>query len=731
MRLRNWIYCLLTLPIVFSSCTQLEDEMMSDGGKFNITLIDSKSENSRSLPSDLSDELTSDFYLTISNINGAKAYNGLLSEYNSKQPSFKKGDYSISATLGENPILALDSPYYESEKKTASIEIGKVTDVDLVCYVANSLASFAFADPEQANEIFQSYQFVTKVGDSEVSCTVDDGKNPYFRAGKSVSFILRGTTAGGKVDYTFANISNVEKGKNYKYTLTLGNTETGSVDLDISVDESIEDVSVNETVPENWLPKPSVAAEGFNQDGILEYIETNDAEKAIISFQAYKPVDDIKLILDFKDPKLNTLSKTYDLSTLSQEDKSSLEQAGIVLPELNSTSGNFDFTNIIPKLLCADNGSSVDNRISVSVYANGRWSEEKEYTIRTFKPEFGVTVNENDFWTKTFSVRGCEVTTGNAETILANLKYQYSEDNGSSWHDLNNILTHKFDIAPDNKNLKVRALYRGTVPSTENDVILESPEQLPNSGMEEWREEIYKDRYYCFYPWNTDSNCHWDTNNLYTTRHRHNTGTQANYNGFHAVSYVPGRNGGLAAELRSTANGRGNTRIDWPWTSHTEKDHNKVSGELFLGEFQLNLTGNDINGNDSYQHNKTAAWNSRPTKLKFSYKYIPYNSDTWEVYVELIDIDENTIISTNRTSSQQTDWVDCELEIPYEEGLEYKKCSKLYIVFKSTINSGKNMPYREITQTFYTNNGSETKTFSPAYVGSVLTIDDISLVYDK
>lgn len=729
MRLRNWIYCLLTLPIVFSSCTQLEDEMMSDGGKFNITLIDSKSENSRSLPSDLSDELTSDFYLTISNINGAKAYNGLLSEYNSKQPYFKKGDYSISATLGENPILALDSPYYESEKKTASIEIGKVTDVDLVCYVANSLASFAFADPEQANEIFQSYQFVTKVGDSEVSCTVDDGKNPYFRAGKSVSFILRGTTAGGEVDYTFANISNVEKGKNYKYTLTLGNTETGSVDLDISVDESIEDVSVNETVPEDWLPKPSVAAEGFNQDGILEYIETNDAEKAIISFQAYKPVDDIKLILDFKDPKLNTLSNTYDLSTLSQEDKSSLEQAGIVLPELNSTSGNFDFTNIIPKLLCADNGDSVYNRISVSVYANGRWSEEKEYTIRTLKPEFGVTVNENDFWTKTFSVRGCEVTTGNAETILANLKYQYSEDNGSSWHDLNNILTHKFDIAPDNKNLKVRALYRGTVPSTENDVVLESPEQLPNSGMEEWREEIYKDRYYCFYPWNTDSNCHWDTNNLYTTRHRHNTGTQANYNGFHAVSYVPGRNGGLAAELRSTANGRGNTRISSWW--HTEKDHNKVSGELFLGEFQLNLTGNDINGNDSYQHNKTAIWNSRPTKLKFSYKYFPYNSDTWEVYVELIDIDEKTIISTNRTSSQQTDWVDCELEIPYEEGLEYKKCSKLYIVFKSTINSGKNMPYREITQTFYTNNGSETKTFSPAYVGSVLTIDDISLVYDK
>lgn len=730
MKLRGYIYYLLILSVVFSACTQLEEDMMSDGGRFNITLSDSKSDKSRSLPSELSDELTSEFYLTINHSNGVKAYKGKYSDYQIKQPAFKEGEYSIAASLGEDVLLALDSPYYESEDKLASLEVGKVTNVDLICYVANSLASFSFANTDQAKSLLQVYQIVTKVGDTEVSCTVDDGKNPYFRSGENVSFILKGKTSEGvSLDYTFANIPSVEKGKNYKYTISFGTSDTGNVGLDIAVDETIEDVTVNETVPENWLPKPTVSAQGFNEHGILEYTETEEAVNAAVSFQSYKPIENVKFTLNFGDRKLSSLNKSYELALLSPEDKSALEQAGIVLPVLNSTSGELNFKNVISGLLCADDGSSVDNNIVVSVFANERWSDEKQYTIRTLKPEFGVTVNENDFWTKTFSVRGCEIMTGNSETILSNLKYQYSEDNGASWHDLNNNLTHKFDIAPDNKNLKVRALYRGAVPSTENDVILESSEQLPNSGMEEWREEIYKDSYYCFYPWNTDSNCHWDTNNLYTTRHRHNLGTQANYNGFHAVSYVPGRNGGFAAEIRSTANGRGNTRLA-SWL-HTEKDHNKVSGELFLGEFQLNLTGNDINGDDSYQHNKIAVWNSRPTRLKFSYKYIPYNSDTWEIYLELIDIEDNTIISVNKTSSQQTDWTDCELEIPYEEGLEYKKCSKLYIVFRSTINSGKNMPYREITQTFYTNNGSETKTFSPAYVGSILTIDDISLVYDK
>lgn len=726
MRLRNWIYCLLTLPIVFSSCTQLEDEMMSDGGKFNITLIDSKSENTRSLPSDLSDELTSDFYLTISNINGAKAYNGLLSEYNSKQPSFKKGDYSISATLGENPILALDSPYYESEKKTASIEIGKVTDVDLVCYVANSLASFAFADPQQANEIFQSYQFVTKVGDSEVSCTVDDGKNPYFRAGKSVSFILRGTTAGGEVDYTFANISNVEKGKNYKYTLTLGNTETGSVDLDISVDESIEDVSVNETVPENWLPKPSVAAEGFNQDGILEYIETNDAEKAIISFQAYKPVDDIKLILDFKDPKLNTLSKTYDLSTLSQEDKSSLEQAGIVLPELNSTSGNFDFTNIIPKLLCADNGNSVDNRISVSVYANGRWSEEKEYTIRTLKPEFEISVNENDFWTKEFAIRDFKVSSGNAEKIESNIIYQYSGDGGASWESFNNDMKHVFSSHPENKNYIVRALYRNVLASNIGYVELETPTQLHNSGMEDWSTVSLGWDLPNFLPRSSEEETeYWDTNNQFTFRY--NIAIKTNYNGFPAVSYsaTNKHSGSYSAELRNTAAGPVNAEPVWIFPS-TIYDNNRIAGMLFYGDYTGTTSTSAADGSVSI--NEGRSFFVRPTKLSFYYTYDPYNGDgqdTYEVIIKVFDSNGDVIANGHHTSDiKQLTWSKQEVKINYSDSI-VNKAAKIYVLFQSSNKGQENVPYgeREISIDGF-------NTVKTPY-GSILRIDDISLVYDK
>lgn len=41
------------------------------------------------------------------------------------------------------------------------------------------------------------------------------------------------------------------------------------------------------------------------------------------------------------------------------------------------------------------------------------------------------------------------------------------------------------------------------------------------------------------------------------------------------------------------------------------------------------------------------------------------------------------------------------------------------------------MPYRKQTYKFYIDKGAKTVDFSDAIVGSILTIDDISLVYDK
>ena len=146
------------------------------------------------------------------------------------------------------------------------------------------------------------------------------------------------------------------------------------------------------------------------------------------------------------------------------------------------------------------------------------------------------------------------------------------------------------------------------------------------------------------------------------------------------------------------------------------------------------MTGNDISGSDTYTEEKNAAFSSRPTALKFYCKYAPYNTDSWSVHIELLDENKNVIVQNDKTSSEtKNDWTQESVSLDYANGTTYAKCKYIYVIFKSTTNEGANMPYREITQTFYIlENGSlSAHSYEPAYVGSVLTIDDIELIYDK
>ena len=388
-------------------------------------------------------------------------------------------------------------------------------------------------------------------------------------------------------------------------------------------------------------------------------------------------------------------------------------------------------------------GSETTHNIKLRVKANDRWSSEENspavYEIKTIAPKISITVKPEDIWSKSLTVSGVIVESGNEAMINSNLKYQFN-DNGT-WKNCNENNLAMLTEHPSDCKMQVRAVYRGVVECEPTTFALEVPEQLPNGNMDGWSYEIYGDRY-SFNPWTDGGTPFWDTSNDFTTRHRNNVLSSFidNYNGFHSVSYVAGKNAiGLAAELRSTANGRGNTRAsigNWV-VGHTEQDYNKVAGELFTGKTNVTTGINDADGGgDTYEKEKNASFSSRPTALQFYYKYLPYGSDTWSVHIELLDENKNIIIQNEKTSSEtMSDW-SAEpyiVELNYADDMTYAKCKYIYVIFKSTINEGANMPYQEITQTFYVleNGILNAKTYSPAYVGSVLTIDDISLVYDK
>lgn len=728
----------IILPFfIITSCTQQEIDIFTQGGgRFDITLVDDIAKT-RSLPSEITDEMANNFNLTINKENGVKAFKGSMQKYNEQQPSFAPGKYLISANLGENQVLALDAPYYEATPGEYEITAGETTTVALTCTVANALASFAFENPEVVSSYLKSYEIITRIGDTEVSCTVGDGKNPYFQEDQTVEFILKGISAQDvPVEYTFATITKSERQKNYKYTLILGGSQEGDAQLNISVDAQVDIVSISETIPQEWLPKPQITAEGFDSNNSVSHTETDEAKPLSINYTSSLPTQDIEITLKFEDEQYTSLNGTYNLSSIENSVYNQLIQAGIKLPQLTSTEGKIDLSQLIENLQ-TKNGETTTNKIAVRVKANNRWSSEEgqEYTIQTKTPEFTITVYPKNIWTKEFSVTPLtleNVTAGNFLKLSQNIKYQYSLDGQSGWQDLSADMTVR-DLNPANKYY-VRSVYRDVIYSDIVQVTTYPILNLENGNMESWTDKELgyyfnllawnKKPLMTYYPWTTEP--YWNTNNEFTTRLRDKWSPPLSiiylYNSFPAVSYTKTANSGTwAAELRSTAAGRGNT-------ISSDLEFNKVPGELFLGGITVNKSGTDASPNDNYVIDEGIAFSSRPTALQFSYEYLPYGNDEWKAYVAIFDannkiIAENTFTNGEEVSNYQTttitfNYINDNNIVP----------AKIYVYFASSKYRGNELPYRSADVTTWIGDSQRT---DQTLVGSILRIDDISLVYDK
>ena len=746
------------------ACTET-DELRNAEGKtgFVVSLTDGTNINvSRATPGKIVESESidgTDFQLLIVNEETDETiYN---KQVTSEVIKAYSGVYTLTATYGKNPVLALDAPYFKGEVSGVEVFSGQTTSVEIPCEVANALVSVAYDESKaKFSDVYSDYYVEVKVGSETVQIDKTGEKSAYFQAGSTFEVIFHGTIDGADKAVTlgseFKVPSTLGAGDHLKLTLS---PKLDRFDIPLTVEGvTVEEAKLTEEIPLEWLPKPKVEAEGFEEGNTLSFAET-EAKNAKLNLKLSSALQDIKFKFNFEDSQeqFASLDKEKDYLLSNAEDKAIIEAVlGTTLPTINATEASIDLSALVSKLQ-TNAGATTNNAITIDVQANDRWSSEDKsanltYTLACNKPEFSVSVKPENCWAWEFTVDEVSVTKGDAEKIKSNLVYQYYD--GTDWVNCSDGMTQKFAVDESRKNIyledepeertyQVRALYRGAIASTESTATLEEPWQLPNSGMEEWSNETYKDGRYSFNPWSSDA--FWDTNNDFTTRHKNGASQTsiANYNGFHAVSCVTGRNG-FAAELRSTANGRANTRIDFIIHSHTEQDYNKVAGRLFTGYANVYVNkpsgtiGDDADGGkDTYTEEKNASFNSRPTALQFYYKYVPYNSDTWSVHIELLDENKNIIIQNEKTSSEtMNDWSTepFKVELNYADETTYAKCKYIYVIFKSTINEGANMPYREITQTFYVleENGSlSTHTYEPAYVGSVLTIDDISLVYDK
>ena len=320
------------------------------------------------------------------------------------------------------------------------------------------------------------------------------------------------------------------------------------------------------------------------------------------------------------------------------------------------------------------------------------------------------------------------MTKGNADKIKEKLKYQYSTDDGATWTDCQTRdkvtgRIQQFEETADEitkKEYKVRAFYRDAIASADVKVTLENPEQLPNSDMEEWSIETKKKSgfmssdktYYTFHPYieGAANSSWWDTNN-----DKAQGGTLALgiwYEGCFAscVSYTEDSHEGSKAALMylsGCGDGYANTAGTYLGGA--------MVGSLFIGSYNSGI----VQGHD---------FASRPTSLTFWYKYKPYQSDAFKVLVSLKNGEEEIATGTyipNASSTEDNSYNRATIDLEYEEN--YEKATTICVQFLAsdkTDLSGSDFAWG--TTINYPVVGNWT-----VHMGSVLKIDDISLIYDK
>jgi hypothetical protein len=298
-------------------------------------------------------------------------------------------------------------------------------------------------------------------------------------------------------------------------------------------------------------------------------------------------------------------------------------------------------------------------------------------------------------------------------------RLQVSAD-GENWEDLkgfdrvdNSIVDYGTLVVEPNTTYHYRSIYNNN-PNLMSNVVTVTTEaelQVGNPGFEEYHSTVMHvsplgwiydyDRTW-YLPYNEgETDTWWAVNSKKTMPDGHTAWTSNWCKNFPCTAYSTDAHTGIKSALVYTVNvGSGN--------SDGTAVGSNVPGEIWLGKA-------DNDGNHSADGH---AFASRPSSIKFWYKYQPISGETFVVNLSVKDKDGREIARAEKLDGRMaSEWTQCEMPIVYSDA--ETKAATLYICFRSCSSGGVNTAVSmEIAGSLQT-----------AHTGSALRIDDIELTY--
>lgn len=394
--------------------------------------------------------------------------------------------------------------------------------------------------------------------------------------------------------------------------------------------------------------------------------------------------------------------------------------------------------NFTERLVASEENGFTDYNFTFKLKDEHDKTFEHSYTIKVSVPKFEFLTDDGAAFAKRIVLR-TDLQSGDP----AKLRYQYRKNGTSNWLNVETMnlkkeasgstiykcVLEKLDI---NTKYDLKVIYndkytKETTVTTENPVY-----DIPNAGFEEYYSEMVWERggfggmkIYAFYPFGNTSVGWWNTSNLTTTQvkgdfswyyaaypgvvpTKETAYTATNHmNSFDNKAFeISAFEGDNAMEIATVGWGKNN------WLPGNHSVDIRTAGMLYVGSYD-GSTHKEVLGKSFY---------TRPTKVKFYYKFYSYNNETTKAYAELWSEDGSSIgYGELKIKTVSDEYAEGIIPVDY---LVMKKAVKMTIVFLSTD------AVQPATLDVQGSKNTVAGYGDSRHIGSILTVDDVSLIYE-
>ncbi len=722
MSKKRFVPVLFMLLVLSVSCSRKEETLYSPGmGGVMIDLTADLPATKAEVMDDLQLD-PDDFQVEVINSSGVifKRWS-TFAEYKSQEGAgFQMnagGPYRIRAVYGDSTASGFQALFFMGEQEFTVVP-QQTTEVAVVCSMGNARLAVEYG--ENIREDYTDFRTIVYNDRGSVIFGKDESRSGYIHAGE-LSVYVELTDAAGEKKY-FMNGSGITAAAGDFITLKVDTQpiEKENVSLTVIVDSSTDRKDVGVTLPSFMLPAdaPEMTAAFTAEGESISFVEgvLPEGDPFVVDMNVPAGIYSLKVSVSSSNPELAWASD-MDLLDLTEEQKSKLSDAGFTVPDLyRSRTQKIDFSSIAMLVRVLEDGSGQSLGIKVTdglgKTADGRWELAPRPASKSISP-----VDDGNVWAR--RVYNVTMTTdGNPEYLYPLVKAEGSEEwvrpafTGTVSEGSKTVTIT--GLEPSTK-YQIVAAYVDNANITEDvrEFTTEVEQQVGNAGFEDFYSEDYlvrdalvgSDLYQkIYYPWATGESSIWDTNNTESLVELSWSNENLNYRSISVVSYVRGYKGDKAAQIIAACVGNYNT--SGTTAAGTRKT---VGGKLYLKD-------------------GGCAFDSRPSKLTFYYKYLPrlddsHSSDTFRVLLQLKNGEEviGTAQSDYTYSQEVGDWTKAEVTVNYSNTT--KKATTVYIEIRQSINDE---PVYNINVPVPIYDGSSIN----AHAGSILTIDDIELIYE-